>query len=163
MIVVAFFIECVCIHRSLDGFLSRHYAESGGRKYPYFCPVCLSRFETKDLRRAHQQNNCIGRNGINQSEEWPHELFRYKFSANSKQYLCPLIGVFDFEAILDDSKIKDDMSEGIDIRPCAKSENPCHRGKCVCDENADHERPRHLMSIHTPVCFSFVMADINGN
>ena len=64
---------------------------------------------------------------------------------------------------MDDSKAKKMGGDGIHLRPCANSENPCHRAKCVCDENGDHHRPLDLISIHTPVCFSFVLSDTCGN
>ena len=146
--------------RSLDSLLSRTYPDSHDRQYKYICPLCLDKFKTKELRKAHQERNCAGRHGSQQVEEWPPSTFRYKFSSFHKQYLCPLIGAFDFEALLDDSEARCGMSDSVALRPCANSENPCHRSKCVCDENAEHSRPKDLLSIHTPVCFSFVMTDV---
>ena len=146
--------------RSMDSLLSRWYPKSTQRKYTYICTLCLDRFKTKELRKAHQERHCAARHGSQQVEEWPPPTFRYKFSSFHKQYLSPLIGTFDFEALLDDAEATSGITDNDALRPCAHSEKPCHRSKCVCDENADHPRPKGLLSVHIPVCFSFVMTDV---
>lgn len=131
------------IINNLNKFLRKTYHNKGyisGYSKPHFCENCLNHFSSETILTDHQKICLVNKPIL---EEVPDKFSDpIYFKNNKKTIFCPLIGFFDFECVMNDSKHLCEF---------------CNSLRCKCNEKSYTKTE----FVQKPFCYSFVLIDKN--